>query len=172
MSFSDDHTPFGPSATIERFDIGNVRWDHQLEKAYYDYDLKAANAVVDLSNKGIPFSSIQKAFSVGAFGTARRRRLVPTRWSITACDTAIGNRLLKAVRQYDIIDCCRVHEFSSLNNYYAVLLMPTAWQYEWSEAFLVSLEERSWYFQTTSITRKEGLFQSGWMLLRLQDGCS
>lgn len=136
MSFNDDHTPFGPSAMIERFDIGNVRWDHRLEKAYYDYDLKAADAVVDLSSRGIPFSSIQKAFSVGAFGTKRRRRLVPTRWSITACDSAIGNRLLKNVRHYDIIDCCRVHEFSSLNNYYAVLLMPTAWQYEWSEAFL------------------------------------
>jgi len=136
MSFSDDHTPFGPSATIERFDIGNVRWDQHLEKAFYDYDLKAADAVIDLSSRGIPFSSIQKAFSVGAFGTKRRRRLVPTRWSITACDSAIGNRLLKDVRHYDIIDCCRIHEFSSLNNYYAVLLMPTAWQYEWSEAFL------------------------------------
>ncbi|MGA9098804.1 MAG: hypothetical protein WB392_07730 [Methanotrichaceae archaeon] len=135
-SFSDDHTPFGPSATIERFDIGNVRWDHRLEKAYYDYDLKAADAVVDLSTRGIPFSSIQKAFSVGAFGAKRKRRLVPTRWSITACDSAIGNRLLKEVRQNDIIDCCHIHEFSSLNNYYAVLLMPTAWQYEWSEAFL------------------------------------
>lgn len=135
-SFSDDHTPFGPSALIERFDIGNVRWDNQLEKAYYDYDLKAADAVVDMHSRGIPFSSIQKAFSVGAFGTKRRRRLVPTRWSITACDSAIGNRLLKDVRQYDIIDCCQVHEFRSLNNYYTVLLMPTAWQYEWSEAFL------------------------------------
>jgi hypothetical protein len=29
-----------------------------------------------------------------------------------------------------------VREFSSLNNYYAVLLLPTAWQYEWMEAFL------------------------------------
>jgi hypothetical protein len=44
--------------------------------------------------------------------------------------------LLKEVRQFDMIDCCRVHEFSSLNNYYSVLLIPTAWQYEWMEAFL------------------------------------
>jgi hypothetical protein len=136
MSFSDDHMPFGPSALIERFEIDNVRWDHRLEKTYYDSDLKAADAVVDLHSRGVPFSSIQKAFSVGTMGLARRRRLVPTRWSITACDSAIGSRLLKDVRQHDIIDCFRVHEFSSLNNYYTVLLMPTAWQYEWSEAFL------------------------------------
>ena len=136
VNFSDEHTPFGPSAKIERFDIGNVKWDKKLEKAHYDDDLKAADAVMDLHREGVPFSSIQKAFSVGAVGTERRRRLVPTRWSITACDSTIGNRLLKDVRQYDVIDCCRVHEFSSLYNYYAVVLLPTAWQYEWMEAFL------------------------------------
>jgi hypothetical protein len=135
-SFSDEHTPFGPSALIEKFDIGNVKWDHALEKVYYDGDLLAADAVTCLHNKGIPFSSIQKAFSVGTMGAQRRRRLVPTRWSITACDSIIGKNLLQEVRQFDMIDCCRVHEFSSLNNYYTVLLTPTAWQYEWMEAFL------------------------------------
>jgi hypothetical protein len=136
MSFSDEHTPFGPSAPIERFDIGNVKWDQHLEKVYYDGDLKAADAVTDLHKKGLPFSSIQKAFSVGAMGTKKRRRLVPTRWSITACDSTLASSLLQEVRNYDVIDCCQVREFASLNNYYAVLLLPTAWQYEWMEAFL------------------------------------
>ena len=136
MSFSDEHTPFGPSAPLERFEIGNARWDPDLEKVYFDGDLKAADAVEDLHQRGLPFSSIQKAFSVGAMGTKKRRRLVPTRWSITACDSTLGNRLLQKVRDYDPIDCCQVREFASLNNYYAVLLLPTAWQYEWMEAFL------------------------------------
>lgn len=136
MSFSDEHTPFGPSAPLERFEISNAKWNQDLEKVYYDGDLKAADAVEDLHQKGLPFSSIQKAFSVGAMGTKKRRRLVPTRWSITACDSTLGNRLLHQVREYDPIDCCQVREFASLNNYYAVLLLPTAWQYEWMEAFL------------------------------------
>ena len=136
MSFSDEHTPFGPSAPLERFEISNARWNQDLEKVYYDGDLKAADAVEDLHRRGLPFSSIQKAFSVGAMGTKKRRRLVPTRWSITACDSTLGNRLLHKVRDYDLIDCCQVREFASLNNYYAVLLLPTAWQYEWMEAFL------------------------------------
>ncbi len=135
-TFSDEHSPFGPSAMIERFDIGTVRWDSCLEKVYYDSDLKASEALMDLHKKGVPFSSMQKALSVGAMGTGRRRRLVPTRWSITACDSTIGKHLEKEVRNYDVIDSCRVHEFSSLNNYYAVLLLPTEWQYEWMEAFL------------------------------------
>ncbi len=136
QSFSDEHTPYGPSAMIQRFDIGNVKWDSALEKVYYDCDLKAVDAVMGLHERDVPFSSIQKAFSVGTMGVKRRRKLVPTRWSITACDSTIGNNLLEEVRHYDILDTIRVHEFSSLNNYYAVMLMPTFWQYEWMEAFL------------------------------------
>ena len=135
-SFSDEHTPHGPSSLIQKFDIGNVKWDHELEKVFYDNDLKAADAVLNLNNKGIPFSNIQKAFSVGAMGIGKRRKLVPTRWSITACDSTIGDRLLKNVRYNDILDTNYVYEFSSLNNYYAILLIPTQWQYEWMEAFL------------------------------------
>jgi hypothetical protein len=135
-SFSDEHTPFGPSALIERFVPGSSKWDSALENVYYDSDLLASDAVLDLHRKGIAFSSIQKAFSVGAMGRGRRRRLVPTRWSITACDSIIGRYLLEEVKNYDPIDCYRVHEFSSLCNYYTVLLIPTAWQHEWMEAFL------------------------------------
>lgn len=136
MSFSEEHTPFGPSAPIERFEIESGRWDRSLEKVYYDTDLKSADAVVDLHKQGVAFSSIQKAFSVGTMGREQGRRLVPTRWSITACDTMIGDRLLEEVKKCPVLDTWRVHEFSSLHNNYAVLLMPTGWQYEWSEAFL------------------------------------
>jgi DNA repair protein NreA len=136
QSFSDEHSPFGPSAIIEKFDIDTPKWDNALEKVFYDGDLKASEALRDLHRKGVSFSQIQKAFSVGTMGRDRWRKLVPTRWSITACDSTIGKSLLQDVRQYDMIDCYRVHEFSSLNNYYSILLLPMAWQYEWMEAFL------------------------------------
>ena len=135
-SFSDEHAPHGPSGLIEKFDIESVRWDHFLEKVFYDSDLKAADAVMELHSKGLPFSSIQKAFSVGAMGIEKNRRLVPTRWSITACDSTVADELLKEVRHYDIIETHQVYDFSSLNNYYAVILIPSEWQYEWMEAFL------------------------------------
>ncbi|HNX17275.1 MAG TPA: Nre family DNA repair protein [Methanoregula sp.] len=136
LSFSEEHTPFGPSAPLERFDIETKRWDHSLEKVFYDTDQTARNAVLDLYYDGLLFSTIQKAFSVGTMGRGGNRRLVPTRWSITACDTMIGDRLLSEVKKCPVIDTWRLHEFSSLHNRYAVLLMPTGWQYEWTEAFL------------------------------------
>ena len=135
-SFNEEITPHGPSAIIEKFDIDAVRWDKQLEKSFYDTDLKARDAVMNLHNKDVPFSAMQKAFSVGAFGLKKNRKLVPTRWSITACDSTIADNLLKEVRHYPIMDTHRVYEFSSLNNYYAIILTPTEWQYEWFEAFI------------------------------------
>lgn len=136
LSFSEETTPHGPSGIIEKFDIDAVKWNHELEKVYYDTDLLSSDALMNLHNKGIPFSNMQKAFSIGAMGNGKKRKLVPTRWSITACDTTIANNLLKEVRHHKILDIHRVYEFSSLNNYYAIILLPSEWQYEWMEAFI------------------------------------
>ncbi|WP_321504925.1 Nre family DNA repair protein [uncultured Methanoregula sp.] len=154
-SFSEEHTPFGPSAPVERFEIEAGRWDPDLEKVYYDTDLNAREAVIDLHKKSLPFSSIQKAFSTGVMGRGPARHLVPTRWSITACDTMIGDKLLSDVKKCPVIDSFRVHEFSSLNNNYAVILMPTGWQYEWSEAFLHVLADEEYVFSDHEGTKKK-----------------
>ncbi len=135
-SYGDEHLPHGPSGELLGFKAEAGRWEPRLERAYYDTDLPAADAVHELHLGGVDFSRVQKAFSAGAFGLGGRRRLVPTRWSITACDSTLAGRLLSDVRHYDIIDGFRLHEFESLGNRYAVILTPTAWQYEWTEAFL------------------------------------
>ncbi len=136
FSFDEEHTPFGPSGSLERLDIGNVRWDRHLQKAHYDTDFKAADAMFDVYRDGVLFSQIQKALSTGSLGVGKNRKLVPTRWSITAVDSTLAKRLYEQVIYYNVIDCYRVFEFSSLNNYYAVILTPTPWQYEWIEAFI------------------------------------
>ena len=135
-SFSEERPAHGPSGEMEGFRIDNTKWNPHLEKVFHDTDLNANEAVKDLHRKGVPFSSIQKAFSTGTMGTGKRRKLVPTRWSITAADSIIGNGLLDEVRYFDPIDTFRLYEFRSLHNYYSVILTPTPWQYEWMEAFL------------------------------------
>ncbi len=139
-------SPSWASAILEKFDIDNVRWDRELEKVYYDTDLRARDAIMDLHSKDVPFSHMQKAFSVGTMGVDKRRRLVPTRWSITACDSTIADQLLKEVKHFDPLDVHRVYEFQSLQNYYAVLLLPSPWQYEWMEAFLKVLGQEKLIF--------------------------
>lgn len=153
--FSEEHTPFGPSAPIERFEIESGRWDKDLERVYYDDDLRAKDAVIGLHRQGVPFSAIQKAFSAGTMGRGGGRHLVPTRWSITAVDTTIGDHLLTEVKKCPVIDTVRVHEFSSLHNNYAVILMPTGWQYEWSEAFVRVLGHEELVFSDHEIHTKK-----------------
>ncbi len=134
-SLSEEQTPFGPSAGLERLEIESPKWDPNLERVYYDTDLSTAEGILRLHAAETPFTCIQKALSAGTLGRGKVRKLVPTRWSITACDTTIGDHLLTDVRRHQLIDTVRVHRFSSLHNHYVVILLPTPWQYEWMEAF-------------------------------------
>jgi len=69
------------------------------------------------------------------FGHAARRKLVPTRWSITAVDNALSLYLIDRVKQHDTINEYRVYSFQYLDNYYVAILMPERWSYEWIEAW-------------------------------------
>jgi len=131
----DEIQPFGPSALIRDMSVRTSRWDHQIEKAYEDTDLKAAEAVLTLYGKGVLVSRIQRAFSVGAFGLKKRRRLVPTRWSITAVDSIISKDMMERIKTFPEINEYRVYESRYLDNRFEVLMMPDAWKYEAMEAW-------------------------------------
>jgi len=127
--------PFGPSALLRDIKVGTSRWDHQIEKAYGDTDLKAVEAVTTLHEKGVLVSRIQRAFSVGSFGLKDNRRLVPTRWSITAVDSIISKDLIEEIKMFPEINEFRVYESKYLDNRFEVLMMPGAWSYEAMEAW-------------------------------------
>ena len=131
----DDVQPFGPSAPIRDLHVGNARYDDKIEKAYYDTDLRATQAVVDLYNRGVMVSKIQKAFSVGAFGVEKKRRLVPTRWSITAVDDIISKNLREKVKTFPEINEYRVYESIYMDNVFEILMIPAQWSYESMEAW-------------------------------------
>lgn len=134
--FMDDNVqPFGPSAPIKDLHVGNSRFNQHVEKAYYDTDLKATEAVKDLYSRGVLVSKIQKAFSVGAFGVEKKRRLVPTRWSITAVDDIISKGLVAQVKTFPEINEYRVYESVYLDNVFEILLIPAQWSYESMEAW-------------------------------------
>jgi hypothetical protein len=134
--FMDDSVqPFGPSAPIRNLQVGNARFDHRIEKAYYDTDLRAKQAVIELYDKGTIVTKIQKAFSVGAFGVEKNRRLVPTRWSITAVDDIISKNLVEKVKTFPEINEYRVYESVYLDNVFEILMIPAAWRYESMEAW-------------------------------------
>lgn len=135
ITLSDHFEPFGPSAPLRSFNLGNLKMARPLERAFYDVDLKARDAVINSYAVGVDVSSIQRALSVGAFGLGKRRRFVPTRWSITAVDSIISQRLMEGVRRNPLINEHLVFECDNLDNRYLVLMTPQRWCYEWIEAW-------------------------------------
>ncbi len=125
--------PFGPLGEIKKIKFSGTTSVKPIEKVYYDKDLKAQDAVLKLYNSGIEISQIQKCFSIGMLG--KKRKLVPTRWSITATDDIISNSLVSEILDFDLIDSCRVFPFNHLGNTFSVILFPHRWLYEMVEAW-------------------------------------
>jgi hypothetical protein len=135
LTLSEDTQPFGPSAPMEKFKTSNVTVERKIEKPYYDRDLKASEAIFSLYRDGIMVTRIQRALSIGMFGEGARRRLVPTRWSITAVDSTISARLIEKVKGFQTIDEYRVYSYSVYDNQYVAILLPEPWRFEWIEAW-------------------------------------
>ena len=140
MRFDENSQPYGPSAGMKDMRIDNSRANPQLEKAYFDTDMGATRAIIELYEKGVPVSKIQKSLAGGILGYGKNRKFVPTRWSITAVDDTLSKNKLKSVKENDIIDTIQVYPLVALDNRWLVIVIPGAWEYELVEA---------WYPNTT-----------------------
>lgn len=131
-----ESAPFGPIAPLKSFKTASLSVDKRLENAYYDKDLHAAEAVVDLYQEGVEVSRIHRVLSVGMLGLKKKRKLVPTRWSITATDDIISVNLVKTLVFYPQIDHFEVYKYSHLGNHYSVILIPDdIWSFEMKEVW-------------------------------------
>ena len=127
------NAPFGPIGEIKSTKFSPNSSIKSIENAYYDADLKAEDAVMKLYNSGIEISKIQKCFSIGMFG--KNRKLVPTKWSITATDQIISNDLVSNILEFDIIDRYNIFNFVHLGNLFSIVLFPHRWIFEMQEAW-------------------------------------
>lgn len=124
-------TPTGPNARARDAELAeNPSVPRAVEKAYGDRDWKARGAVEYLYEKGLDVYDINRVFSVGALGEGGSRRLVPTRWSITAIDDMVGKSLHKEVQTYPEVGETHVFMNEYIGNRYWVILAPGRWEYE------------------------------------------
>ena len=133
VSLDGEGAPFGPVGEIKSAKFSGTSSVKSIEKIFYDKDLKAQDAVMTLYNSGIEISKIQKCFSIGMMG--QKRKLVPTKWSITATDDIISKSLTGEVLDYNLIDSCKVFSYEHLGNSFSVVLFPHRWIYEMIEAW-------------------------------------
>lgn len=107
--------------------------NRSIEKVYYDKDLLARDAVTYLHQKGISVYKIQQLLSVGALGN--KRRLVATRWSITAADSIISSSLLENIKTFPELNEYYLGESYVVGNRILVMLLPGKFYYEMMESW-------------------------------------
>ncbi len=114
--------PIGPSASANEVKItSNPKVDPLIERKAIE-KIKAEEAVFELLEWNRDLYSIQKAFSVGMFG--KNKRLVPTRWAITAVDQIASKFYKKKILKANEISGIKYGEYSHLGNIYKVILIP------------------------------------------------
>ena len=136
IQFDTLSQPWGPIGRIRSIRIAkNPSVTRSIEKAYYDDDLRATNAIEELYSTGVTVNQLQRVLSAGMLGVKRNRRLVPTRWAITATDDILGKKLRSKVKCYPEIGDHQVFQSHYLDNHFYILLMPSSWMFEQNEAW-------------------------------------
>ncbi len=122
--FDDVIQPMGYAAIVEKLRIAeNPKIPRRVEQMYYD-DLKAQTALKELYEHGFSTYYLQKIFSAGMLGERENRKLVPTRWSITAVHSILGEAIKKEIAEFESIDSTLLFSFEHFGNHFEVVLSP------------------------------------------------
>ncbi len=103
-----------------------------------DTNAKSSDAMLELEKSGLGSSQIIKILSAGLLGVGANRRLVPTRWAITAVDDTLSKEKLKRIRYFQEISEFAVFSSEYLGNHYEFLLLPQKFSFEVIEISLAS----------------------------------
>ncbi len=127
--------PSAIGAPIENAKItSNVSVDRQLDKVLND-DLKAQAGISQLYKNNFNEYTLSKILSIGALGLQKDKKLVPTRWSITATDDIICKYILSNVRNYKEIENFSFTFGEFLGNQYLIFFFPGVFSFELFELY-------------------------------------
>ena len=144
--FDEIVNPAGVSARIENLKLAeNPKLPKIVEKFWYD-EVKANEAVYRLFEKGFPTHYIQRVFSAGILGV--EKKLVPTRWSVTAVHDILGERIKEEVRDFDTINEVNLFFYEHFGNRFVVIVYPSKYFFQLVEIWI---EESFWSPERTWI---------------------
>ncbi len=131
VDLDDVRTPTGPRATAETASLSeNPHVPRPVQKTLEDDDWRAEGAMTYLYRRGFDVYEVNSVLSAGALGRGEDRRLVPTRWSITAVDDTVGKYLRGRIRNEPSVDTVQVWMNEYVGNRYWVILAPGRWEFE------------------------------------------
>lgn len=95
------------------------------------YDMKSQEAMLKLDRYG--FDYLVQALSTGNLGLATQRKMVPTRWAITAVDSALAKENFSNIRGKPQIQNFELYKVTHWDNHFWVILAPWGWGFEMLE---------------------------------------
>ena len=135
LSFNQDVMPHGPKVKLEKAEItGNPHIPTKIDKAVSAYDLKAEDAMSYLNKSGYDEHYLTRLLSAGNLGVKTQRKLVPTRWAITATDDMLFRHIIHKVKEFQDTSYY-VYFGGYLGNYYLMLFFPGIFSYELFETY-------------------------------------
>lgn len=111
----------------------NPKIPGKVEYFHGDKGLKAEEAVWDLYKSGFAVNYLEGILSTGSLGTGTNRKLVPTRWAITAVDDIIYRNMKKEIVEFPIISNITVFSNSYIGNNFTIILLPYSLAFEMQE---------------------------------------
>lgn len=138
-------SPMGPGGRVEDIEItGNPAVPRKVDRIIGDTDVKTHDAAYELYRSSVGVEYISRLLSIGLLG--RDRRLVPTRWAITASDDIIGNALRDRIIDMPELGSYELYSGGILGNHFEIILMPGAYSFElieiWHQGSAWSPERR------------------------------
>jgi len=135
LQFDGVLSPSGPSGELKKMEITtNPLIPRKVDEIVEDRDAVAAVASAELYSAGIGMDHISRMLSLGLLG--RKRKLVPTRWSITASDDMIGKELKEAVLDKPQVNDYYLFSGEDLGNHLEILLLPLPFSFELIEIWM------------------------------------
>jgi DNA repair protein NreA len=140
--------PRGPMVWIKHAELTeNPRIPRKVDAIVGDTDARAVDGASELYGSSISTYHLQRLLSAGLLGQKQKRRLVPTRWSITAMDDMIGKELMKQVRDFSELGEVLLYHGSYAGNHFHIIYIPRPWSFEMLETWL---KGAFWAAQTAS----------------------
>ena len=129
-------TSMGMRAPLKKARITeNVKINPKLDRVMND-EIKASEGIEILYKNNFSEYVLSKILSVGVLGLKKNKKLVPTRWSITATDDTIGKKLLEKIREYKWMENFELFFGDFMGNQYVLLFFPGVWSFELFELYL------------------------------------
>ena len=153
LSFSDVSQPMGPSGRFKTLRIASNPSIPKKIDSIVGENLAVRQSLPELLEHGFNSYYLQKLLSAGILGKKDEKKMVPTRWSITASDRMVADHFLQEVRHYDSIPEISLYSSEYLDNHFEILVLPGAWEFEQFESWA---PRSTWnhFGETTSISHE------------------